>query len=165
MRSARLRTGAVLAVLIGAGTLALAQTPGGQFRITPGEVEWPAPTAGGVGTSGVSGIQTVMLKGDPSKPGLYTMLLRVGPNIRIQAHSHADDRVATVVSGTWYFGYGNELSEGALKALPAGSVYAEPPGANHFAMTRGEGAVVQITGYGPSGTTYVDPASDPNRSQ
>jgi len=165
MRSTRLRTVAVLVALAGAGAIALAQAPGGELRVTPGEVDWPAPTAGGVGTSGVSGIQTVMLKGDPTKPGVYTMLLRVGPGIRIEAHSHADDRVATVLSGTWYFGYGREFNEGALKELPAGSVYTEPPNANHFAMTRGEGAVVQITGYGPSGTTYVDPANDPNRSR
>ena len=60
----------------------------------------------GVGTSGVAGTQTVVLKGDPTKPGLYTMLLRVGPNTKIDAHAHPDDRVATVISGTWYFGYG-----------------------------------------------------------
>lgn len=165
MRSSSSRTIVFLAALIGAGAMARAQAPGGELRITPGEVNWPAPTAGGVGTSGVSGIQTVMLKGDPSKPGVYTMLLRVGPGIRIQAHSHADDRVATVISGTWHFGYGREFNEGALKELPVGSVYTEPPNANHFAATRDEGAVVQITGYGPSGTTYVDPANDPNRSQ
>jgi len=165
MSSSNVRTAVILAALIVVGAFALAQTPGGELRITPGEVKWPAPTAGGVGTSGVSGIQTVMLKGDPSKPGVYTMLLRVGPGIRIEAHSHADDRVATVLSGTWYFGYGREFSEGALKELPVGSVYTEPPNANHFAATRDEGAVVQITGYGPSGTTYVDPANDPNRTR
>ena len=135
----------------------------GELRVAPGEVKWPAPAAGGVGTSGVSGTQTVILKGDPTKPGLYTMLLRVGPNTKIEAHAHPDDRVATVISGTWYFGYGKEFSESALKTLPAGSVYTEPPNANHFAMTRGEGVVIQITGNGPSGTAYVNPANDPAR--
>jgi len=113
----------------------------------------------------VSGTQTVVLKGDPTKPGLYTLLLRVGPNTRIEAHAHPDDRVATVISGTWYFGYGPKFNEAALKPLPAGSFYTEPPGANHFAMTRGEGVTIQITGSGPSGTTYVDPANDPARKK
>lgn len=135
----------------------------GEQRITPSDVKWPAPAAGGVGTSGVSGTQTVVLKGDPTKPGLYTLLLRVGPNTRIEAHSHPDDRVATVVSGTWYFGYGKQFSEAALQALPPGSFYTEPPNSAHFAMTRGEGVTIQITGTGPSGTTYADPAHDPNR--
>ena len=153
----------VWAAAIVAAAAVQAQDAG--MRLAPGEVNWPQPSAGGVGTSGVGGIQTVMLKGDPGKPGLYTMLLRVGPNTRIGSHSHPDDRVATVLSGTWYFGYGDQFSEGALKALPPGSVYAEPPGANHFAMTRGETVVVQITGTGPSGTTYVDPANDPSRAR
>lgn len=150
----------MLVVLAGA---VLSAQSGGQQRITPAEVKWPAPAAGGVGTSGVSGTQTVVLKGDPTKPGLYTMLLRVGPNTRIEAHAHPDDRVATVISGTWYFGYGAKFDESALKALPPGSFYTEPPNADHFAMTRGEGVTIQITGTGPSGTSYVDPANDPAR--
>ena len=152
--------GIVIGVIV-MGAALVAQS--GEQRVTPAEVNWPAPAAGGVGTSGVSGTQTVILKGDPAKPGLYSMLLRVGPNTRIEAHSHVDDRVATVISGTWYFGYGSTFDEAALKLLPPGSVYTEPPNANHFAMTRSEGVVIQITGTGPSGTTYVDPANDPAR--
>ena len=147
-----------LAVL--AGSLLFAQSPG-ELRVAPADVMWPAPAGGSVGTSGNAGTQTVILKGDPTKPGLYTMLLRVGPNTKIEAHAHPDDRVATVISGTWYFGYGKQFSESALKMLPPGSVYAEPPNTNHFAMTRGEGVTIQITGTGPSGTTYADPANDP----
>jgi len=56
-----------------------------RFRIGQG------PTAG---TSGVAGIRTVVLKGDPGRPGLYTIMLRVPPKTRIAAHSHADDAVA-----------------------------------------------------------------------
>jgi quercetin dioxygenase-like cupin family protein len=138
---------------------------GAEQRVTPSEVKWPAPAGGGVGTSGVSGTQTVVLKGDPTKPGLYTMLLRVGPNTKIEAHAHPDDRVATVISGTWYFGYGKQFSESALKMLPPGSVYTEPPNTNHFAMTRGDGVTIQITGTGPSGTVYADPANDPARKK
>jgi len=115
------------------------------------------------GTSNVAGIQTVIVKGDPTKAGLYTLMLRVPPNVKIQAHSHADDRTAVVVSGTWYFGYGREFNESALKELPAGSFYTEPPGVEHFAMTRGQMTVIEITGYGPSSTAYVDPKNDPTR--
>jgi uncharacterized RmlC-like cupin family protein len=132
-------------------------------RITPAEVKWPTSGSSLVGTSGVSGIQTVTLKGDPSKPGLYTLLLRVGPNTRIEAHAHADDRVATVISGTWYFGYGRQFDESALKELPPGSFYTEPPGVDHFALTKRDGVVIQISGNGPSSTTYVDPRHDPTK--
>ena len=102
----------------------------------------------------------MVLKGDPTKAGLYTLMLRIGPNIRIQAHSHRDDRVATVIKGTWYFGYGDRFDEAALKPLEPGSFYTEPPNATHFAMTKEE-VIIQLTGMGPSSTTYVDPANDP----
>ena len=152
-------------MLIVAASSVLAAQGGGEQRVTPSEVKWPAPAAGSVGTSGNAGTQTVVLKGDPTKPGLYSMLLRVGPNTRIEAHAHPDDRVATVISGTWYFGYGAKFDEQALKMLPPGSFYTEPPNTNHFAMTRGEGVTIHITGTGPSGTSYADPANDPARKK
>lgn len=152
-------------MLIVAASSVLAAQGGGEQRVTPSEVKWPAPAEGSVGTSGNAGTQTVVLKGDPTKPGLYSMLLRVGPNTKIEAHAHPDDRVATVISGTWYFGYGAKFDEKALKMMPPGSFYTEPPNTNHFAMTRGEGVTIQITGTGPSGTTYADPANDPARKK
>ena len=126
------------------------------------DIPWPSAGAGGAGTSGAAGIQTVVLKGDPTKPGLYVLALRASPNMTIQAHSHRDDRVATVLKGTWYFGYGQKFDEKALKALPPGSSYTEPPNTPHFARTRDE-VVIQIVGYGPSSTTYVNPADDPTK--
>ncbi len=134
----------------------------GRATIRPGDVRWPAAANGGTGTSGAAGIQTVVVKGDPARPGLYTLMLRAGPNIRIQAHSHGDDRVATVLKGTWYFGYGDRFDEAALRALEPGSFYTEPPNVAHFAMTKEE-VIIQIVGTGPSSTTYVDPANDPTR--
>ena len=152
-------TAFTLAVLGGAALLAqTVQNP--QQRLTPKEIKWPA-AASTVGTSGAAGLQTVVLKGDPTKPGLYTMLLRLPPNTKIQAHSHKDDRTALVVSGVWYFGYGREFNEAALKELPAGSFYTEPPGFDHFAMTKNQETIIEVTGYGPSSTMYVDPKTDP----
>jgi len=130
-------------------------------RLTPGEFKFPQQGNPGTGSSGVSGIQTVVLKGDPNETGVYTIMLRVPAHTQIAAHSHRDDRVATVVSGTWHIGYGDKFDESKLKALPPGSFYTEPPGRNHFAETGDEAVEVQITGFGPSSTEYVDPAQDP----
>jgi uncharacterized RmlC-like cupin family protein len=130
-------------------------------RVTPAEFKFPAGPGAGTGTSGVSGIQTAVLKGDPNKAGLYTIMLRIPANTRIAAHVHQDDRVATVVSGTWYIGYGDSFNKAELKPLPPGSFYTEPANCTHFAETRDKPVVVQITGVGPSSTSYVDPASDP----
>jgi uncharacterized RmlC-like cupin family protein len=150
----------LLMAAIGASVVQNAQSP--QQRLTPKEIQWPA-SAPAAGTSNAAGIQTVVLKGDPTKAGLYTLLLRVPPNVKIQSHSHQDDRTAVVVSGTWYFGYGREFNESALKELPAGSFYTEPPKVDHFAMTKNQTAVIEITGYGPTNTSYVDPKNDPTK--
>jgi uncharacterized RmlC-like cupin family protein len=64
--------------------------------------------------------------------------------------------VATVISGTWQIGYGSRFDEKNLKALPPGSFYTEPPSVAHFARTGNGPVVVQITGYGPTGTKYTD---------
>jgi len=42
----------------------------------------------------------------------------VPPHNTIQAHSHRENRMATVVSGGWHFGYGNEFNGAALLPLP-----------------------------------------------
>jgi pimeloyl-ACP methyl ester carboxylesterase/uncharacterized RmlC-like cupin family protein len=133
----------------------------GEKRLTPSEFKFPQQGNPGTGSSGVSGIQTVVLKGDPNESGVYTIMLRVPAHTQIAAHSHRDDRVATVISGTWHIGYGDKFDESKLKSLPPGSFYTEPPGRNHFAETGDEPVEVQITGFGPSSTEYVDPAQDP----
>jgi pimeloyl-ACP methyl ester carboxylesterase len=130
-------------------------------RIAAGEFRFPDGQAAGTGTSGLSGIRTVVLKGDPAEAGLYTIMLRIPAHTRIAAHVHQDDRVATVVSGTWYIGYGEVFNSGDLKALPSGSFYTEPANRSHFAETREEAVTVQITGAGPSSTSYLDASQDP----
>ena len=132
---------------------------GSGSRLTPQEVGALPQSGPGAGTSGVSGIRTTVLEGDPTRSGLYTIRLDVPAGTRIEAHSHKDDRSATVVSGTWYLGYGGHFEEKALKALPPGSFYTEPRGRMHFARTLDESVVVHITGYGPTDTTYAPKAA------
>ncbi len=45
-------------------------------RVTPSEFKFPDGAGAGTGTSGISGIRTVVLKGDPDRAGLYTIMLR-----------------------------------------------------------------------------------------
>jgi len=137
----------------------------GEKRLTPAEYQFPQHGNPGTGSSGVGGIDTVVLKGDPDNAGVYTIMLRVPAHTKIAAHSHRDDRVATVISGTWHIGYGEKFDEAKLKALPSGSFYTEPPSVAHFAETGDEAVVVQITGFGPSSTDYVDPTQDPRRGK
>jgi quercetin dioxygenase-like cupin family protein len=144
---------AVLAATLLGSVAILAQGAG--KRLSPPEIAALTAGGAGAGTSGVAGIRTTILSGDPTAAGLYTIRLSVPPNTRIEAHTHRDARSATVVSGTWYLGYGRAYGEAALKALAPGSFYTEPAGDAHFAQTRTEAVVVDITGYGPSDTVYI----------
>jgi quercetin dioxygenase-like cupin family protein len=136
-----------------------------EMRITPAEVRATAFDGGQVGSSGVAGVRSKVLFGDPAKAGSYTILLFVPDHTTIQAHSHRDDRMAVVVSGEWHFGYGDQFDEKSLKTLPPGSVYSEPAGQTHFARTENEPVIVEISGYGPSDTRYFDPINDPTLKQ
>jgi quercetin dioxygenase-like cupin family protein len=125
-------------------------------RLTPAEISQQALAPSAPGTSGVSGIRTRVLHGNPAAPGLYSIQLEVPANTQIQAHTHPDPRVATVVAGTWHFGYGETFDASALKPLPPGSFYTEPAGLLHFARTGDAPVTLIITGLGPSGTRYAD---------
>jgi len=133
----------------------LDRKPAGHERLTSAEIRGMPHSGASEGTSGVTGIQTRILKGDPTRSGLYTIQLTVPANTTIKAHTHADDRVATVISGTWYFGYGKSFAESALKPLTAGSFYTEPPDP-HFARTGKTPVVLHITGVGPTDTRYLE---------
>ena len=150
---------ATLLVLISAATFGA----GPEIRLTPDEIDAQVAHGAGAGTSGIAGIRTTVLAGDPTKVGLYTIRLNVPAHTQIAAHSHRDDRTAVVISGTWYFGYGLTATDSAKIALPQGSFYSEPGGVAHFAETKDEAVVVYITGYGPTDTSYVNPDDDPRR--
>lgn len=132
------------------------------YSKTPAELIAAAPT-GGAGGSGNAKVTVVTILGNPSKPGPYAQLLKVGPHAQIPSHHHAGDRVGTVLSGTWHFGYGSAFKQSDLKTLPTGSVYTEPSGTAHFAATGDQAVVVLITGTGPTDTVYENPADEPAR--
>ncbi len=136
--------------------------PLAQTRLTPAEVEAHARVGAGAGTSGLSGVQTTVLSGDPNASGPYAIEIRVPAHTRIAAHRHRDNRTALVVSGEWHFGYGEQANEAATRTLGPGGFYTEPAGQPHFAFTGDLPAVVYITGQGPTDTAYVDPADVPS---
>jgi hypothetical protein len=141
--------------------MALGATIVTQVRVTPAEVDAMQAHEAGAGTSGVPGIRTTVVAGDPAQEGPYTIRLSVPANTRIQAHTHRDSRSAVVVAGTWYFGYGGVASSAAAKALPAGSFYTEPGGLAHFAETKDTPVILYITGVGPTDTVYVKQSDAP----
>src|ERR1700691_4983729 len=136
-----------------------------ELRMTPTEIMSGDQGESQIGSSKLAGVHTKILAGNPAAAGFYSILLFVPPRTTIQAHSHRDDRMASVVSGNWQFGYGTHFDAAELKSLPPGSVYSEPAGTNHFARTTDQPVVVHICAFGPTDTRYFDPANDPELSQ
>jgi len=151
----------VLALLSSAG-LSAADRGGGPSRLTPSEFHWPATGGNEAPGSSMQGaVESLIIYGDASKTDLYSIMFKVGPNAAIPAHWHPDGRSCFVMSGVWYFGYGDKFNKPDLIALPPGSHYTEPANVRHFAGTESEGAIVECTSIGPSGTTFVNPNDDP----
>ena len=125
--------------------------------VTPQEVRWsPAPP------SLPPGAQAAVLYGDPGKEGPFAMRLRLPADYRIPPHTHPGHEIVTVISGTFLLGHGARADKAQTQALPAGSLFAFPPGSQHCAFVDGE-TVVQISTAGPWGIAYVNPADDPRR--
>jgi quercetin dioxygenase-like cupin family protein len=143
------------AVALGlAALIAHAQDSG--RTVTPAELQWkPSPR--------VKGLEIADVIGDAAKPGPYVQRVKFPPNFTVQAHSHPEDRQYTIISGTWYVGWGDKFDETRLKALPAGGFYTEPANVPHFVTTKGESVTVQITGTGPTAVKYVAPADAPKK--
>ena len=129
--------------------------PSGAVRITPEELKWRPGR--------VPGHEIAPITGDSTKAGPYVERVKFPANSTSQAHSHPDDRTYTVISGTWYVGYGNTFDPENLKTLPTGSYYTEPPNVNHFSVTKEDGVIVQITGSGPTATHLFDPENAPKK--
>src|SRR5262245_7078156 len=130
-----------------------AQSKPEPMALTPSEVKWESQ-----GGLALGGIEQAKLVGDPTKPGPYTIRLKFPAGYKLAPHTHPDYREVTILSGTWYMGYGEKFDEGALKALPAGRFYTEHANLPHFVAVR-EPVLIQVSGTGPSGRVFVDVAN------
>lgn len=110
------------------------------------------------------GVQLAVLSGDPDKPGLFTIRLKVRDGYRVQAHWHPQDESITVIQGTFLMGMGEKFDPAALEQLPIGSFAFMPKEMRHFASCMGE-TIVQLHGMGPFVSNYVNPADDPDKKK
>jgi hypothetical protein len=97
-----------------------------------------------------SPLEIATLVGDSSRPGLYINVVRWPPNTRFKAHSHPDERYATVLSGIFYHGFGDKFDEGQVEKRPSGTFFTEPAHLRHFGLTKDEGCILLFVGTGPS---------------
>lgn len=129
------------------------------LRVTPEEVRWSANPAM------PKGVQTAVLYGDPRRAGLFALRVKFPPHTRLGVHSHPDERIRTVISGTYYSGVGDRFDASSLLPLPPGTLTYVPVKAWQFAETRDEEVVIQIIGIGPTGIDYLNPQDDPRQQK
>jgi quercetin dioxygenase-like cupin family protein len=97
----------------------------------------------------------VVLYGDPTKSGMYVTRSKITAGTKIMPHWHAEERTVVILSGTLYYGLGEQWDESKLIAHPAGTFFSEPPRKPHFAWTKDGEVVLQVTAIGPAGTTVI----------
>jgi quercetin dioxygenase-like cupin family protein len=106
------------------------------------------PTPVGPGVTGATVV------GSPAQGGaIYALYVKYADGARSAPHTHPDQRVVTVISGTFYAGAGPEFDATKVTALKPGSVIVIPAGAVHYGWARDGDVILQEAGLGPSGTT------------
>lgn len=116
----------------------------------PDQVPWKRNAAGTT--------ETAVIYGDPEKPGLYAVLTKWLPGNMSRPHWHPNDRVITVIKGTWWVGTGEKFDPDSTVAMPAGSVVTHFGKEVHYDGAKDGETVLMIVGEGPATST---PASTP----
>ncbi len=102
-----------------------------------------------------TGAQMVVLDGDPTQNGSFTIRLKMPAGYKIPPHTHPAAERVTVISGAVHLGIGEKFDESAGRELQAGDFAVLPAGVPHFAWSPSE-AVLQIHSEGPFQRTFVE---------
>lgn len=106
--------------------------------------------------SPTSGAQSVVLYGDPSKPGLYIELTKWHAHNMSRPHYHPNDRFITVISGTWWKGQGSKYDPDRAVPIPAGSFAIDLARGIHYDGAKDGDTVIEIVGMGPATSTDAE---------
>ena len=133
--------------------LAVAALASASCAQTPAPTSWSEGVAyGPIGNA--TGMDAAFIIGSPTQPGLYTIRVHIKEGGLMPPHSHPDDRMITVLSGTLHYGFGDKADPAATKAYPAGSFFLAKANEPHYAIGASE-AVYQESGMAPTGTAWV----------
>jgi quercetin dioxygenase-like cupin family protein len=126
-------------------------------EFTPGEIAFKDDPAF------PKGAQTVVLHGDPTKPGLFILRLKFPPNYLVPPHTHPGFETVTVLSGAMGSGMGEKADLSKGKMLAAGGMLALPANHAHYVWTSDEETIIQVAAVGPFDIIYIDPKDDPRK--
>jgi hypothetical protein len=108
----------------------------------PDQIKWTENPA--------AGNANAVLYGDPSKPGLYIVLVKWHPGHMSHPHFHPNDRFITVISGTWWVGSGTRFAPENTVPMPAGSFVTHFGKQVHYDGAKDVDTVLEIVGEGPA---------------
>src|SRR5216684_8739566 len=147
----------LLAVLFAGFTLAAQKLAEHVKTYSPDAIQW-----GAAPDALPPGAQLAILEGDPTKPGSYTMRLKMPDGYKIPPHHHLRREHVTVISGAFKVGMGDSFEAAKMNEFAPGSFAYLEPTVHHYAMAKGE-TVIQLHGAGPWEIKYVNPADDPRQ--
>lgn len=102
------------------------------------------------------GADTAILHGDPTKLGMYIVLVKWPPHRMSRPHWHPSDRFVTVLSGTWWVGTGAKFDPRHTVPMPAGSFVTDFAKHVHYDGAKNQEVVLEIVGEGPSTATLAE---------
>jgi hypothetical protein len=108
-------------------------------------------------------VKVASLEGDPTIADMFTIRLTVPAGTLVGAHWHSQAYRGTVISGSLFMGYGNDIVKEHAEELPTGTFWASPAGDRHAFFTK-QDTIVQITAMGPWDISYVSSADDPRKA-
>lgn len=132
----------------GAQTLLPAPTRPDQAAVDfvlPSDLKWEGP----------AGQTRAKLYGDPEQPGPYAIIYKWEPGYNSLPHSHAVDRHAYVISGTWWMSTSRIEDKRTLYPVPQGSYVIHKANGVHWDGGVDSTALVLVTGIGPLNTTRL----------
>jgi quercetin dioxygenase-like cupin family protein len=104
-----------------------------------------------------------IVRGDPARPGPFTIRVAMPQGYRIPPHYHPVDEHVIVRSGTFLYGPGDRLERKAMRRLRRGETSAFPANMHHYMEASGP-TEIEIASEGPFVTNYVNPADDPQKA-
>jgi quercetin dioxygenase-like cupin family protein len=121
------------------------QNPTVKF-ILPDSLKWGSTPLG-------ADVRVAPVAGDPQKAGaLYVLFSKYPPGAKSLPHTNSDDRIMTVLSGTFYLAVGNPADEVIVQQLGPASVAMVPANTPHYGWAKEQEVVLQEAGNGPSST-------------
>jgi hypothetical protein len=137
-------------------TAALSYSPPARADLDPAAVIFKLPNQIKWTENAAAGNANAILYGDPSKPGLYIVLVKWHPGHMSHPHFHPNDRFITVISGTWWVGSGTKFAPDETVPMPVGSFVTHFGKQVHYDGAKDSEAIIEVLGEGPGTATSAE---------